>query len=216
MVRFRVGVRKRSAVRPIVNLAAVFHWIRRDGCERRRGTGGSNVESLKSLGFETDDNAFGSLWITRTINADVYRYIWRPKSCFKMLKCANLTTLFDYTFGSSKEYTYDANGWLTQVREITPVMDGTEDETVTSYTYDSVGNRITKTDDEGTMTSAYNGLHQLVSTQLTDEGTTVPVSRYTYDDNVYEIPWVHSVSRNIRIRARSTPRRHLLRCLSAC
>ena len=89
--------------------------------------------------------------------------------------------------GSSKEYTYDANGWLTQVREITPVMDGTEDETFTSYTYDSVGNRITKTDDEGTMTSAYNGLHQLVSTQLTSEGTTVPASRHTYDDNGNEI-----------------------------
>ncbi len=72
--------------------------------------------------------------------------------------------------GRTVDYTYDALNRLIQ-EEITDPVAG--NETIT-YTYDAVGNRLSKTDSQGTTTYTYDANDRL----LTAGNTT-----YTYDDN---------------------------------
>lgn len=72
--------------------------------------------------------------------------------------------------GRTVDYSYDATYKLTQEN----INDPVSGLRVIGYTYDPVGNRLTKTDDSAVTTYTYDANDRL----LTENGTT-----YTYDDN---------------------------------
>ena len=80
--------------------------------------------------------------------------------------------------GRTREYTYNSNGWLTQVSE---TQEGSTDPVVTTYTYDSVGNRLTKSGPDGVTTSTYNELDQLTGSETVLDDTVTSRITCRYD-----------------------------------
>ncbi len=85
---------------------------------------------------------------------------------------------------TSKDYTYDDLGRLTQVEK---TVGQNSDEV--NYTYDNAGNRLTKTTDSKEFAYSYNGLNQLTSSTEIEVGTNnqVESTTYTYDEKGNQI-----------------------------
>ena len=77
-----------------------------------------------------------------------------------------------------KEYGYDSMGRL----ENTAITDNTSSvSSITSYSFDSLGNTLSEISDYGDTEYTYNSLNQLVSKTVTDESGTVSDCIFSYD-----------------------------------
>ena len=89
-------------------------------------------------------------------------------------KAGNRQSVLENT-GRKVDYAYDALYRLTQEQ----IADGVQGNRTTGYGYDKVGNRLTKTDSQGTTAYAYDGNDRLLNEKVAGQITT----SYTYDNN---------------------------------
>jgi len=101
-----------------------------------------------------------------------------------------------YTLGETtvtvdiyKEHDYDGMGRL---KESDVTVDNAT--TTTSWTYDSVGNRLTENDGTNLLDYDYNKFNQLTEIDIISGGTTYEYMDYTYDDRGNELTQTETLS----------------------